>query len=117
MEYYIKVLKNYANFTGRARRKEFWIFVLINSIVNYGLIAIPLLDSMLAIIYFLALLVPTLAVICRRMHDVNKSGWFMFIPIYNFILAVTNGDVGENEYGQDPKEAIQDSDDLLDSNI
>jgi|TARA_B110000261_G_C12998349_1_gene323179 uncharacterized membrane protein YhaH (DUF805 family) len=120
MEYYIKVLKNYANFKGRARRKEYWMFILFNTIINYALMALTLVDPTLAVlssIYSVAVIIPTLAVLARRMHDVNKSGWFMLIPLYNFILAVTNGDKGENKYGQDPKEAIQDSEDLLDSNI
>lgn len=59
--------------------------------------------DMLFSIYALATLVPTIAVACRRMHDVNKSGWFMLIPIYSLVLACTNGDTGSNQYGSDPK--------------
>jgi uncharacterized membrane protein YhaH (DUF805 family) len=112
MNWYIKVLKQYADFNGRARRKEYWMFVLFNVIFS---IATQLLDGILGlasfeegngpinIIYTLALLVPSLAVAVRRMHDVGKSGWFILIPIYNFILAVTNGEEKDNEYGPDPK--------------
>jgi len=105
MNYYFKVLQNYATFSGRARRKEYWMFVLFNMIVAFvfgfvcGLIGIPELAN----IYTLAVLLPSIAVGVRRMHDVGKSGWFLLIPIYNFILAVTEGEKGENQYGADPK--------------
>ena len=100
MHYYVKVLKQYADFNGRARRKEYWMFVLFNVIIStvLGLI-FPLLSS----IYYLAILIPTYAVLVRRMHDVGKSGWDMLIPIYNLILACTDGDSGDNEYGSNPK--------------
>lgn len=52
-----------------------------------------------------AMLAPSIAVAVRRMHDVGKSGWFVLIPIYNLVLAVTEGDKGTNEYGPDPKES------------
>jgi uncharacterized membrane protein YhaH (DUF805 family) len=68
-----------------------WIFC--------GLIGVP--D--LAQLYTLAILLPSIAIGVRRMHDVGKSGWFLLIPIYNFILAVSEGEKGENQYGQDPK--------------
>jgi len=55
------------------------------------------------IFYQLAILIPSIAVGVRRMHDVNKSGWFILIPIYNLILAVTDGTKGDNKYGHDPK--------------
>ena len=106
MNWYLKVWKNYANFNGRARRKEYWMFVLFNLIIQYGLQALVFVDESLALlsgIYSLAVLIPSLAVAVRRMHDVGKSGWFLLIPIYNLILAATNGDEGSNEYGADPK--------------
>ena len=105
MNYYFKVLQNYATFNGRARRKEYWMFVLFNMIIAFvfgfvcGLIGAPDLANL----YTLAILLPSIAVGVRRMHDVGKSGWFLLIPIYNFILAVTEGEKGENQYGQDPK--------------
>jgi uncharacterized membrane protein YhaH (DUF805 family) len=105
MNWYLKVLQNYATFSGRARRKEYWMFVLFNMIVSIviniiaGLIRFPLLGSL----YSLAVLLPSIAVGVRRMHDCGKSGWFILIPIYNLVLACTEGDQGENEYGPDPK--------------
>jgi uncharacterized membrane protein YhaH (DUF805 family) len=115
MNYYLKVLQNYANFNGRARRAEYWYFVLFNMIASIivGIIGGLMDFELLGNLYSLAVLLPSLAVGVRRMHDVGKSGWFILIPIYNFILAVTEGDAGENEYGPDPKG--QSSSDLLDA--
>ena len=61
--------------------------------------------SLLSLFYELAVLVPTISVAIRRMHDVGKSGWFILIPIYNLILAIREGDKGANEYGPDPKQS------------
>ncbi|MEO8516152.1 MAG: DUF805 domain-containing protein [Flavobacterium sp.] len=106
IEWYKKVvIENYANFNGRARRSEYWWFFLMNVIISMvlgfvgGLIKFPLI----ATIYSVAVLVPSIAVAIRRMHDVGKSGWFILIPIYNLILACTEGTAGQNEYGEDPK--------------
>jgi uncharacterized membrane protein YhaH (DUF805 family) len=115
MNWYLKVLKQYADFNGRARRKEYWMFFLFNIIIAMILGFIEGVadinptsdDSILASIYQLAILIPSIAVGVRRMHDVGKSGWFILIPIYNFILAVTDGDKGSNEYGSDPKEITE----------
>ncbi|MBR9861600.1 DUF805 domain-containing protein [bacterium] len=107
-QYYVEAItKNYGNFNGRARRKEYWGFVLINLLVSWGLAlglgAVSPELSIVSTIYSLAVLIPSLALAVRRMHDVGKSGWFILIPIYNLILALTAGDVGANEYGPDPK--------------
>ena len=105
MNYYLKVLRNYATFSGRARRSEYWYFVLFNAIISFvfgfvcGLMQVPELANL----YTLAVFIPSIAVGVRRMHDVGKSGWFLLIPIYNLILAVTDGENGENQYGPDPK--------------
>jgi len=105
MNYYIKVLQNYANFNGRARRKEYWMFVLFNVIITLILTFALQAAGLQGFenIYTLGVFIPSLAVAVRRMHDVGKSGWFILIPIYNLILALTEGDVGSNEYGPDPK--------------
>lgn len=120
MEWYLKVVKdNYANFNGRARRKEFWMFYLINFIISFGLgIVGGMIDfTLIGSIYSLAVLVPTIAVGVRRLHDTNKSGWFILIPIYNIILFATEGDKGSNEYGEDPKDgsAVAADSELLDA--
>lgn len=104
--YYLTVVKdNYANFNGRARRSEYWYFYLFHIIIAMvlGGIGGALNIAWLAAVYYIALLVPFIAVGVRRMHDVGKSGWFLLIPLYNLILAVTEGNVGANEYGNDPK--------------
>lgn len=117
MEWYIKVLKNYAVFKGRARRKEYWMFTLFSIIVSLLLIIIekfilkldfnfPDNRGILESIYTLIILIPTIAVSIRRMHDVGKSGWFMLIPIYNLILSIRPGNKGPNKYGPDPKEEM-----------
>jgi uncharacterized membrane protein YhaH (DUF805 family) len=113
MEWYLKVVKdNYANFNGRARRKEYWMFTLINIIISIGIGFIvgfisgitntPSLEP-LSNIYSLAVLIPSIAVAVRRMHDQGKSGWYILIPIYSIVLLATEGDRGPNEYGADPK--------------
>ena len=105
MKWYLKVVKdNYANFKGRASREEYWMFILFNFIFLIALSFIEgllfgLYSSILSNIYYLAVLVPSIAVGVRRMHDTGKSGWFLLIPIYNLILAVTSGESGENQYG------------------
>ncbi|WP_370511480.1 DUF805 domain-containing protein [Flavobacterium sp. GT3R68] len=95
MIYYLEVLKKYATFTGRSRRKEYWMFTLFNMICMYSLIFLGmkfLSLSLLSTLYILATLLPSLAVGVRRMHDVGKSGWYLLIPIYSFILACTDGE-------------------------
>ena len=80
MEWYLKVMKQYADFNGRARRKEYWMFVLFNAIVT---IILSVIDTVagsygaLTGIYSLAVLIPTLAVGVRRLHDTGKSGWML----------------------------------------
>lgn len=105
MNYYLKVLQNYATFSGRARRSEYWYFFLFNIIISFVLSFVGGLSntSIISLIYALAVFIPSIAVGIRRMHDVGKSGWFLLIPIYNLILACTDGVKDENEYGADPK--------------
>lgn len=116
-----KVLTNYANFNGRARRSEYWWYTLFTVIVS---IVLGVVDGAtgsgvgtLGAIFSLATLIPSIAVAVRRMHDVGKSGWFCLIPIYNLVLACTEGDQGTNEYGPDPKNpAFQDEIDQIGNN-
>jgi len=123
MEWYLKVVKdNYANFEGRARRKEYWMFVLINLCIMFVLYipliigagmeseSLTLIGAVLVGIYALAVLVPSIAVVVRRLHDQDKSGWYYliaFIPfiggIWLLILMVAEGTHGSNQYGEDPK--------------
>ncbi len=106
-DYFVKVYKNYANFEGRARRSEYWYFTLFYYVLA---IVLSLIDGAigngvgyLGTALALGTIVPSIAVGVRRMHDVGKSGWYLLIPIYNLVLACTNGDTGTNGYGPDPK--------------
>jgi uncharacterized membrane protein YhaH (DUF805 family) len=109
MNYYITVLQNYANFNGRARRSEYWYFVLFNAIISFGIgfVGGLLGVTILSTVYSVAVIIPAIAVGVRRMHDVGKSGWFLLIPIYNLVLACSDGDKGDNAYGPDPKANAQ----------
>jgi uncharacterized membrane protein YhaH (DUF805 family) len=95
---------NYANFKGRATRPQFWWFFLFLMLVMYipsiigGITETPLF-GIIGIIAYLGCLIPYLAVAVRRLHDCNKSGWFIFVPIYNLILLLSDGDKGINNYG------------------
>jgi uncharacterized membrane protein YhaH (DUF805 family) len=104
MKWYLLVLKKYAVFNGRAGRSEYWYFflfnVIISTILNFAGSNLNLL--FLGTLYSLVVLIPGIAVAVRRMHDVNKSGWYCLIPIYNLILACTEGTNGPNDYGSDP---------------
>jgi len=108
MKWYLNVLQNYAKFNGRARRSEYWYFALFNIIISLSLAFLRIYTSftLLQGLYSLFVLLPSIAVSVRRMHDVDKSGWYILIPIYNLVLACTEGTPGENKYGQDPKQDI-----------
>ena len=118
MNWYFQVLKKYAVFDGRARRKEYWYFVLFNSIIGFVLglieslagIAPEMGYSVLGLIYGLAVLLPGLGVGIRRLHDTGRSGWWLFISlipligaIILLILMATDSQEGTNQYGPSPK--------------
>jgi uncharacterized membrane protein YhaH (DUF805 family) len=117
MNWYLKVLKQYTDFKGRARRKEYWMFALISTIISYGILGITLALEMpelsiVSTIYSFAVMIPSIAVGVRRMHDVGKSGWFLLIPIYNLILACTDSEQGDNKWGSNPKNPNTELDDI-----
>jgi uncharacterized membrane protein YhaH (DUF805 family) len=112
MEWYLKVLKNYVGFQGRARRKEYWMFVLFSVIVSIVLSivdAIAGLNSVLSLLYSLAVLLPSLAVGVRRLHDTGKSGWWLLIsliPLIGSIILLVfmcQDSQEDNKYGPNPK--------------
>ncbi|MFJ8860946.1 DUF805 domain-containing protein [Streptomyces sp. NPDC102451] len=116
MNWYLAVLKNYAGFSGRARRKEYWMFALFNFIAAVVLGAIGLaIDSQVPYyIYLLAVLIPSLAVAVRRLHDTGRSGWWIliaFVPLVGGIILLVflclEGAHEANEYGANPKLAPQ----------
>lgn len=127
------VIKNYASFKGRARRKEYWMFTLFTAL--FGIVAM-ILDSVLGsnieplpygfiyFIYILATFLPALGVFVRRLHDLGKSGWWFLIglvpiigSIWLLVLLCTNGQAGENKYGPDPKNGSSFNEDALDSHL
>ncbi|WP_066070632.1 DUF805 domain-containing protein [Neobacillus soli] len=113
MAWYLKVFKNYAVFEGRARRKEYWMFYLFNAIAPIILLLLATASDSLAIlliIYLLGTLIPSLAVLVRRMHDIGKSGWWILINFVPFvggiillIITCTDSQEGANQYGPNPK--------------
>ncbi|HCZ21124.1 MAG TPA: DUF805 domain-containing protein [Porphyromonadaceae bacterium] len=120
MNWYLKCWKQYADFSGRARRKEYWIFSLINYIIIFFLyiLQIVMIESTLwlifPIIFFLyavAVFLPGLAVNIRRLHDIGKSGWWYLIylipiigAIWLTVLMCLDSEPGENQWGENPKE-------------
>ena len=122
MEWFLKVVRdNYSNFEGRARRQEYWMFVLFNIIIQFGMaivlgifsaISPPLIfvPGIALVIYGLYIFIPNLAVIVRRLHDTGNSGWMILISlipiiggIWLLVLLCTEGQYGPNQYGPDPK--------------
>ena len=113
MKWCLEPLRKYAVFSGRARRKEYWIYILV-----FGIIAFPLglIDALIGtypligLLFSLAFFIPTLAVMVRRLHDTGRSGWWWFIqlvPIIGSIIflvfMVLDSQAGDNEYGPNPK--------------
>lgn len=121
MEWYVMVWRKYAQFTGRSRRKEYWMFALINMIavaVVYGAATVALLNGstglafmvyLLCGVYSLAALIPGLSVSVRRLHDTNKSGWWLLlclIPLGGLVILIfqcLDSDPSDNQYGPNPR--------------
>ncbi len=116
----IAVLRRYAEFTGRSSRAEYWYFLLaalvfgalfgllfgvVGAVIGLSSAQVSQYINIVLVPVQLALLIPSLAVSIRRMHDVDKSGWFLLIPIYNLVLVASSGVVGDNRFGPDPKVA------------
>ena len=114
MEWYLKALRQYSGFDGRARRMEFWMFALFNWLIGGVLIVVDRFvfeqSYGLSTLYSLAVLIPGIALSVRRLHDVGKSGWMLLIAlipiigaIWLIVLYLSDSDLGENEYGPSPK--------------
>ena len=129
MKWYLKVLKQYADFSGRARRTEYWMFTLFNIVftivamgidVGLGLTfkftdaygdPVPMFYGYVYALYALFVLLPGIAVSVRRLHDVGKTGWMLLIAlipivgaIWLLVLMCTDSQSGPNKYGENPKE-------------
>ena len=120
MNWYLEAMKKYAVFQGRARRKEYWFFALFNTI---GFVVLVIVDAVAGTmaegsfiglfsgLYWLATFLPAIAVMVRRLHDTNRSGWWSllaFVPVGGLVIlvfAVQDGNPGPNQYGPDPKAA------------
>lgn len=108
-DWYTNVLKQYAVFTGRASRKEYWMFILLNLIVAFavGVIGGVLGGSRaLSNIYALAVFIPGLAVAIRRLHDTDRSGWWILLPIVNIVFLALPGQQSDNRFGQKPETTV-----------
>jgi uncharacterized membrane protein YhaH (DUF805 family) len=130
VSWYFAPLKKYADFSGRARRKEFWTFTLVNVVILFVLAVVAAMMGGLAgaqgsgapssgamflgfvfVLFYLAVLIPSLAVQVRRLHDTGKSGWWWFIQLVPFIggiwllvLFLLDSEAGSNQWGPNPKE-------------
>ena len=119
MDWYLEVLKKYAVFDGRARRQEYWMFILFNIIITAVL---ALIDSLIGTVirqagfgllqglYDLAVLIPSIALTVRRLHDTGRTGWWILIvliPVIGgivlLIFMLLDSEPGENQYGPNPK--------------
>ena len=120
MNWYLHVLKNYATFSGRARRKEYWMFFLFNVLISLGLGVLDVVAGTYSVeyetgffsgLYSLLVLIPSIAVGVRRLHDTNRSGWWIvisLIPIIGvlvlFVFTCLDSQPGTNRFGANPKE-------------
>lgn len=121
MRWYFEVLKKYAVFSGRARRKEYWMYFLVNVIIAVILIFLDRATGLtgnsgiglgpLYGLYTLVCLIPSIAVAVRRLHDTNRSAWWLLlalVPLAALVLLVfacQDSERGENRYGPNPKAA------------
>ena len=118
MKWYLEALRKYAVFKGRARRREYWIFELMNSAITLGLFVLAVMLGKagypyffsLPFLYIAAMTIPSLASLVRRLHDTNRSGWWFWISVVPlvgalilFAMTVTDSDPGENRFGPNPK--------------
>lgn len=125
MEWMLMPLKRYADFSGRSRRKEYWMFVL-GLLILYAIVAVPFalmgapgdgnpglfggIGGLLIVVVALGLFIPSLAVQVRRFHDQDKSGWFVLLSLIPFVgglivlvFMCLEGTRGPNRFGADPK--------------
>jgi len=107
IRYYLEVLSEYDEFRGRVSRKKFWMFVLVSLIISIILIFI---NIGIFLVYSVLVTLPSLGVTVRRLHDTNRSGWFLLIElvpviggIYLLIICAEEGTLGENDYGKKPE--------------
>jgi len=119
MEWFLAALRKYATFSGRARRREYWNYVLFYLLIYVGLLVIDAVTGtfsmeselgLLSGLFALGTLVPSIAVAVRRLHDTDRSGWWLLLGVIPLVGAVVllyftiqEGDAGHNTFGADPK--------------
>jgi uncharacterized membrane protein YhaH (DUF805 family) len=111
MSLYLQALSKYATFGGRARRMEYWMFTLINWLIGFAIgfftggagEAGAGTMALVGMIFWLAILIPSISVGVRRMHDTDHSGWWILLPLVNLVFALMEGTKGSNRFGPDPK--------------
>ena len=121
MDWYLRVLKNYVGFGGRARRKEYWMFILVNFILAMVLGIVDKIlgweraggEGILTTIYAILVFLPSWAVVFRRLHDTDRSGWWLLLvliplvgPIAMLVFMCLEGTRDDNRFGADPKAAL-----------
>jgi uncharacterized membrane protein YhaH (DUF805 family) len=125
INYWKAALSKYADFNGRARRSEYWYFALTNILITLALYVLIFIGAVaripfvsmvfggLVVVFALGTIIPSIAVLVRRLHDTGKSGWYYFVslipiagPIWLLVLLCTEGNKGPNEYGEDPKDQV-----------
>ncbi len=113
MNWYLTALKKYAIFNGRSSRAEYWMFVILNTLIGLGLCVLVINEIIgLTLIYVFAalILVPTLSVTVRRLHDTNRSAWWLLLPLIPvlgelvfLVFMILEGKPERNRFGPDPK--------------
>lgn len=122
MNWYLEALRKYAVFDGRARRMEYWMFVLINCLIVVVLSVVDTVVGLFSLgnsigaltgLYWLVVLVPSIAVTVRRLHDTDRSGWWALLAllpllgtIVLFVFCVLDGTPGANRFGENPKAVV-----------
>lgn len=117
MQWYLKALKNYGNFSGRATRKEYWIFILSNIIIFWLLVFLSsfseVLVAIIALLFILVMIIPSYSVGARRLHDIGKTGWWQllgFIPfgsVVLFVFCIIESEENDNQYGPNPHSELK----------
>jgi uncharacterized membrane protein YhaH (DUF805 family) len=122
MHWYFDGLKQYAVFSGRARRKEYWFYQLFNTLFVVALVVVDAMTGtmrgkaglgLLSGLFVLATLLPSLGMLVRRLHDTNRSGWWILIgfvplvgPLIMLVFTLQDSEVSANQHGPNPKAVL-----------
>ncbi|MFK3771554.1 DUF805 domain-containing protein [Pseudomonas sp. NPDC089406] len=103
---FFEVMKKYATFQGRARRKEYWLFAVVINLIS---LLVGFVDGFLgltpifSLLFSLAVMIPAIALAVRRLHDTDHSGWWILVPIVNIVFMFFDSTPGNNRFGPNPK--------------